>query len=82
MLRPIDNGGVYPQTANADDNVSYQLSTDTYQRTFKVFSKDKFDLVNGEVVNVFKKLTVDPFEGGDLSTFTPAPAYAEYGAQR
>lgn len=82
LLRPIDNGGVYPQTANADDNVSYQLSTDTYQRTFKVFSKDKFDLVNGEVVNVFKKLTVDPFEGGDLSTFTPAPAYAEYGAQR
>ena len=82
LLRPIDNGGVYPQTANADDNVSYQLSTDTYQRTFKVFSKDKFDLVNGEVVNVFKKLTVDPFEGGDLATFTPAPAYAEYGAQR
>lgn len=82
LLRPIDNGGVYPQTANADDNVSYQLSTDTYQRTFKVFSKDKFDLVNGEVINVFKKLTVDPFEGGDLSTFTPAPAYAEYGAQR
>lgn len=82
LLRPIDNGGVYPQTANADDNVSYQLSTDTHQRTFKVFSKDKFDLVNGEVINVFKKLTVDPFEGGDLSTFTPAPAYAEYGAQR
>lgn len=82
LLRPIDNGGVYPQTANADDNVSYQLPTDTYQRTFKVFSKDKFDLVNGEVVNVFKKLTVDPFEGGDLSTFTPAPAYADYGAQR
>ena len=82
LLRPIDKGGVYPQTANADDNVSYQLSTDTYQRTFKVFSKDKFDLVNGEVINVFKKLTVDPFEGGDLSTFTPAPAYAEYGAQR
>ena len=82
LLRPIDNGGVYPQTANADDNVSYQLPTDTIQRTFKVFSKDKFDLVNGEVVNVFKKLTVDPFEGGDLATFTPAPAYTEYGAQR
>lgn len=82
LLRPIDNGGVYPQTANADDNVSYQLPTDTYQRTFKVFSKDNFDLVNGEVVNVFKKLTVDPFEGGDLSTFTPAPEYASYGAQR
>lgn len=82
LLRPIDNGGVYPQTANAGDNVSYQLPTDAIQRTFRVFSNNEFAPVNGQVENTFKKLSVDPFEGGNLSTFTPASAYAEYGAQR
>ena len=82
LLRPIDNGGVYPQTANAGDNVSYQLPTDAIQRTFRVFSNNEFAPVNGQVENTFKKLSDDPFVGGDLSTFTPAPAYAEYGAQR
>ena len=82
FLRPIDDGGKYPEIANCYDNISYQLPTDEYQRTFRVFQNNNYTPTVGQVENAFKKLDVDPFESGDFATFKPSPEYASYGAQR
>ena len=82
FLRPIEEGGKYPEIANCYDNISYQLPTDEYQRTFRVFQDNNYTPTVGQVENAFKKLDVDPFESGDFATFKLSPEYASYGAQR
>lgn len=81
FLRPTDTG-TYPEMANCYDNISYQLPTDEYQRTFRVFQDNNYTPTVGQVENVFRKLDVDPFESGDFATFKLSPEYASYGAQR
>lgn len=81
FLRPV-TGGTYPEMANCTDNISYQLPTDEIKRTFRVFQDNGFTPAAGHVDNTFTKLSVDPFEGGDFSTFTLAPAYSSYGPQQ
>ncbi len=81
FLRPI-TGGIYPATVYCLDNISYQQPTDQYSHTFRVFYDPDFVPGNGQLENTFRKLDVDPFEEGDLTSFTPAPEYASYGAQR
>ena len=82
FLRPIEEGGKYPEIANCYDNISYQLPTDKYQRTFRVFQDNNYTPTVGQVENAFRKLDVDPFESGDFATFKLSPEYASYGAQR
>ena len=84
MLRAY---GSYPATANCVDNIAY------YDRSlpnglekvsryyFRIFQNNSYVPSSGSAEE-FDLLDTDPFEGGDLATFTPAPAYAEYGAQR
>ena len=79
FLRPT---GKYPEIANCYDNISYQLPTDKYQRTFRVFQDNNYTPTVGQVENAFRKLDVDPFESGDFATFKLSPEYASYGAQR
>ena len=79
FLRPT---GKYPEIANCYDNISYQLPTDEYQRTFRVFQDNNYTPTVGQVENAFRKIDVDPFESGDFATFKPSPEYASYGAQR
>ena len=81
FLRPV-TGGIYPEIANCTDNIAYQLPTDQHQRTFRVFQDNNFAPTSGQVENTFEKLSVDPFEGGDFSTFTLAPEFSSYGPQR
>lgn len=67
----------YPESANCFDNIVYQ---GTNEKTFRMAYWTAY-APSGEY-ELPRVETTDPFEGGDLSTFTPAPAYAEYGAQR
>ena len=84
MLRAY---GSYPATANCVDNIAYYdrslpdgLTTVT-RYYFRIFQNNSYVPSSGSAEE-FDLLDTDPFEGGDLATFTPAPAYAEYGAQR
>lgn len=84
MLRAY---GSYPATANCVDNIAYYdrslpngLTTVT-RYYFRIFQNNSYVPSSGSAEE-FDLLDTDPFEGGDLSTFTPAPAYADYGAQR
>ena len=82
LIRTAVAGAGYPEIANCYDNVSYQLSTDEVQRTFRVLFDNNYTPSVGQFENAFKKLPADPFEGGDLATFKPSSDYASYGAQR
>ena len=69
----------YPTTAICNSNIAYQQETDGKDIGFRIWQS----ATNAPSVEQnIPKAETDPFEGGDLSTFTPAPAYAEYGAQR
>ena len=84
MLRAY---GSYPATANCVDNIAY------YDRSlpnglekvpryyFRIFQNNSYVPSSGSAEE-FDLLDTDPFEGGDLATFTPAAEYASYGAQR
>lgn len=82
---PILNVEGYPKTANCVDNIAYYLpediTTDTPIRYFRAFQNSNFKPDAGTIEN-FEIAETDIFAGGDLSTFTPAPEYASYGAQR
>lgn len=84
MLRAY---GSYPATANCVDNIAYydrSLPNGLKNATryyFRIFQNNSYVPSSGSAEE-FDLLGTDPFEGGDLATFTPAPAYAEYGAQR
>ena len=69
----------YPTTAICNSNIAYQQETDGKDIGFRIWQS----ATNAPSVEQnIPKAETDPFEGGGLSTFTPAPAYAEYGAQR
>ena len=69
----------YPTTAICNSNIAYQQETDGKDIGFRIWQS----ATNAPSVEQnIPKAETDPFEGGVLSTFTPAPAYAEYGAQR
>lgn len=72
----------YPAAPECYDNISYQLSTDTPVKYFRIFQNNNYKPTGGQFEQESNRLKVDPFEGGNLSTFTPAAEYAEYGAQR
>ena len=72
----------YPAAPECYDNISYQLSTDTTVKYFRIFQNNNYKPTSGQFEQESNRLKVDPFEGGNLSTFTPAAEYAEYGAQR
>ena len=84
MLRAY---GSYPATANCVDNIAYYDRslpnglTNATRYYFRIFQNNSYVPSSGSAEE-FDLLDTDPFEGGDLATFTPAPAYAEYGAQR
>lgn len=84
MLRAY---GSYPATANCVDNIAYydrSLPNGLTKATryyFRIFQDNSYVPSSGSAEE-FDLLDTDPFEGGDLATFTPAPAYTEYGAQR
>ncbi len=93
MLRVYE--GTYPAIANCVDNIAYYDRSlpnglpDPTEETpnpptryyFRIFNNNTFTPATGSAEE-FDLLDTDPFEGGDLSTFTPAPEYASYGAQR
>ena len=83
--KPILNVEGYPKTSNCVDNIAYYLPEDITTTTpikyFRAFQNNNFKPDTGTIDN-FKITETDIFAGGDLTTFTPAPEYASYGAQR
>ena len=80
MLRAITNPDGYPDAPYCVDNIVYQdVNVDGIQ--YNMFFNFTYSPASGELDNL-QVLENSPFEGGDLSTFTPAPEYASYGAQR
>lgn len=84
MLRAY---GSYPATANCVDNIAYYDRslpnglTKVTRYYFRIFQNNSYVPSSGSAEE-FDLLDTDPFEGGDLATFTPATEYADYGAQR
>lgn len=74
--------GNYPDYAECYSNIAYQQPQDTKIIGFRVWQNNNWIVSAGNVEQNIANADSDPFEGGDLSTFTPAPAYASYGAQR
>ena len=67
----------YPTEATCSDNIVYDINIVNGKPAFKMFYHANEGLGQDPEI-----LSVNPFEGGDLSTFTPSTEFAEYGAQR
>lgn len=80
ILRALNNPDGYPDAPSCTDNILYS-NTNVAELTYNMFYNSTYVPESGELVPPVL-LDTDPFEGGDLATFTPAQAYAEYGAQR
>ena len=80
VLRAVSSDG-YPVTANCVNNIVYHDTNNSDITKINMFYDTKYTPENGSL-EMPSVPEVSPFEGGDLSTFTPSTEFAEYGAQR
>lgn len=80
ILRALNNPDGYPDAPSCTDNILYS-NTNVAELTYNMFYNSTYVPESGELVPPVL-LDTDPFEGGNLATFTPAAEYADYGAQR